>query len=366
MGKSVSLKPILVLGEPFREGEFRLPESSVSPRAMYSPRGVFYDGKTLVVADTGNHRVLIWFSLPERDFTPADVVIGQKDFYSDSPNAGGNPEIGLNMPCGVWIWKGKLIVADAWNHRILIWNEIPKENGKRADIIVGQESFKDTEPKKGFSAKGFFWCYGVCMHRDYLLVCDTGNRRVVGWKGVPEVWREPEIILGNNYPFQWCHQISSNGYSVFIADAGLHRVIGYRDFPEDRIPDVVLGQESFTEVSENLFIQSEKTLRFPYGVSHNERFLAVADTGNHRVLVWRDVPKEGCGIPASDVLGQKNFTDNGENRWEGIRRDTLCWCYGVHVYENLIFVADSGNNRVVVWKVEGEKIFRKGEVERCA
>jgi len=27
---------------------------------MYAPRGVWTDGERVVVADTGNHRVLIW------------------------------------------------------------------------------------------------------------------------------------------------------------------------------------------------------------------------------------------------------------------------------------------------------------------
>ena len=40
------------------------------------------------VVDQGNNRVLIWNSLPRDTGQPADVVIGQKDFTSRSPNMG--------------------------------------------------------------------------------------------------------------------------------------------------------------------------------------------------------------------------------------------------------------------------------------
>lgn len=350
MGESLKAHPILELGEPSKGG-FMLPCKSVSNRAMYSPRGVFYDGNILVVADTGNHRVLIWFSLPEEDYTPADVVLGQRDFLSDSPNAGGNPEIGMYMPCGVFIKDRKLFVADSWNHRILVWETIPEENGKKPDYVIGQKNLKEVEPVKGLEAKGFFWCYGLSFYKDYLLVCDTGNRRIIGWKGEFDYWKEPDIIIGKRYNYQWPHHISSNGEITFIADAGLHRVVGYKKIPQDSVPEVVLGQKDPFHVSENLEMQSEKTLRFPYGVGLSDKFLAIADTGNHRVLVWKNIPERGYGIPADIVLGQRNFQECGENRWEGIKKDTLCWCYGVHVYDNLIFIADSGNNRIVVWKV---------------
>ena len=53
------------------------------------------------------------------------------------------------------------------------------------------------------------------------------------------------------------------------------------------------------------------------------------------------------------ALGQPTLAANGENRWEAVGADTLCWPYGVHWHRGeleLLAIADSGNNRVVLWE----------------
>ena len=54
------------------------------------------------------------------------------------------------------------------------------------------------------------------------------------------------------------------------------------------------------------------------------------------------------------VLGQPSTAANGENRWEMVAADTLCWPYGLDWLRvgdtDLLAIADSGNNRVVVWE----------------
>ena len=332
-----------------------IPPAKASPKSMYGPRGVFYDGNVLAVADTGNHRVLLWFSLPKKNHAEADVVLGQRDFLSDSPNAGGDPSRGLYMPCGVVIHEGRLIVADSWNHRILIWDSIPEKNFTPPDHVVGQPNLTSTEPSKGRKAKlyRFFWCYGVNIIDEYLLVCDTGNRRVIGWKGIPDYGQKPDILLEGEDMFFWPHSIAGNKDLVFIADAGKHRVLGWRGIENlASKPSVILGQRDMSSEEYINGPQSASSLRFPYGVSLGIDVLAVADTANNRVLTWAPPPSQGSYIPANGLVGQESFKDAGENRWKGVREDTLCWPYGVHVYGDLIFIADTGNNRVVIWRRE--------------
>ncbi len=318
---------------------------------MYGPRGVFYDGKHLVVADTGNHRVMIWFSLPEVDHASADVVLGQKDFYSDSPNAGGDPIRGMYMPCGVWIKDGMLFVADSWNHRVLFWERIPEENFKAPDGVIGQDSLENTDPAKGedVSANRFFWCYGVGFWKEGFFVCDTGNRRVMCWRELPEGNREADTVLRG---FMWPHSLVWHRDLLFVADAGNHRVVGIKEPFGEANTKVVLGQKDNQEVVDwSGLPQNERTLRFPYGVSANRDILAVADTTNNRVLLWRNIPSEGFFLPADSVLGQDDFSRVGENKLKGVFKDTLCWPYGVHLWGNYIFVADTGNNRITVWSL---------------
>ncbi len=65
-------------------------------------------------------------------------------------------------------------------------------------------------------------------------------------------------------------------------------------------------------------------LRFPYAVAGADGRLVVADTANNRVLIWHTLPREGLFLPASDVIGQPDFDSNGENRWHAVEHDTLC------------------------------------------
>ena len=61
------------------------------------------------------------------------------------------------------------------------------------------------------------------------------------------------------------------------------------------------------------------------------------------------------GAAADTVLGQHGFDPAGENRWSAVTPDSLCWPYGLSTaadprYGHLLAVADSGNNRVVLWQ----------------
>ena len=52
------------------------------------------------------------------------------------------------------------------------------------------------------------------------------------------------------------------------------------------------------------------------------------------------------------MLGQPDLDANGENRWDAVADDSLCWPYGLSLAGDLLAVADSGNNRVVFWQVD--------------
>lgn len=96
--------------------------------------------------------------------------------------------------------------------------------------------------------------------------------------------------------------------------------------------------------------QTGDRFRFPYGAVVDDGRLAVADTANNRILLWDSLPDDPVGgRPADHVLAQPDFASNGENRWDLVGRDTLCWPYGLHLHRDLLAVADSGNNRVMLW-----------------
>lgn len=358
------------LGAP-APGGLALPPASPSMAWMYSPRGVFLGDRHLVVADSGNHRVLIWHGIPDTDEQPADVVLGQPDGQSEGPAAGGRgPERGMNLPTGVLVHEGRLIVADAWHHRILVWDSVPEVGDTAPDLVLGQSDPASVAENRGgsCSATGLYWPFGIAVVGGTFWVADTGNRRVLGWRGgVPDRDRPADIVLGQPdaasheenrggpagpASFRWPHDISGDDGLLLVADAGDHRVLGWVGHPDaDRDADLVLGQPDFSGSEEWPYgPHTADRFRFPYAVCLDAGTLAVADTANNRVLLWDGMPEGPVGRGADHVLAQPDFGSNGENRWTSVQHDTLCWPYGLSLRGGALAVADSGNNRVTLWR----------------
>ena len=360
------------LGAP-APGGLALPPASPTMAWMYSPRGVYLGENHVVVADSGNHRVLVWHGVPTADEQPADVVLGQPDGVTEGRAANGRgPERGMNLPTGVLVHEGRLIVADAWHHRILVWDEVPVLSDTPPDHVIGQPDAGSVTENQGgeCSAATFYWPFGIAVVGGRFWVADTGNRRVLGWDGgVPTHGRPADVVLGQPDPasreenrgqpagpagFRWPHAITGHDDLLLVADAGDHRVLGWSPPPDADAPaDLVIGQPDFTSASEWPYgPHTGDRFRFPYAValdgSGDSERLAIADTANNRILMWDGLPADGRR--ADHVLAQPDFGSNGENRWTSVQRDTLCWPYGISLRGNRLAVADSGNNRVVIWR----------------
>lgn len=355
-----------------------LPDARPTRDQVYAPRGVLLapngNRLALVAADTGNHRLLVWPDV-RSGTREAAWVIGQPDGVSEGPQAGGRgPRRGLHLPTGLAVVPvpggGRmLVVADGWNHRLVGYDWPVVADDPPPVWWFGQRGPDEVEPNAGGDAGAatLYWPFGVTWQDGWLWVCDTGNRRVLGWDGLPEsAGRSADVVLGQPSPtareenrggppaadsFRWPHQVAvaADG-SFWVADAGNHRVLGWpsppdRDSPADR----VVGQDDLVSTREQPHVpQGPSRLRFPYAVVPVGDGLAVADTANNRVLTW-DRP----GGPATAVLGQDDFAAAGENRWRAVTPDSLCWPYGLSTATDdagtLMAVADSGNNRVTVW-----------------
>ncbi len=363
-------RPLVRLGAASPFG-LALPDARPTASQLYAPRGVWCDDRTLVVADTGNHRVLVWHGLPSASGRPADVVLGQRDFTSEGAAAGGRgPRNGLHLPTAVLVHDGRLVVCDAWHHRVLVWDGIPTASDTPPAYAIGQRSLDDTAPNAGgaIAADTLYWPYGAGVAGGWFWIADTGNRRVLGWPALPDPGTPAAVVLGQDdasrgaenrggapsaRSFRWPHAIAGDHDTLFVADAGNHRVVGWTPVPDgDADAALLLGQAAFADTVELPHRpQGAHRLRFPYGVAHDGDTLAVADTANNRVLLWEGAPRAGVQRPADRVIGQPDFDAAGENRWTAVADDTLCWPYGLWLAGDRLAIADSGNNRVMVWEL---------------
>lgn len=271
------------------------------------------DGK-LFVTDTDNNRVLIWNNLPDEDGAAAEVVVGQVGFGFGAPSTAANR---LNGPQSCIVVDGKLIVADTGNNRILIWNSIPIAGGADADLVLGQDEFdrntandhdqdglEDTNP----SARTLNSPTDVWSDGNRLIIADRGNNRVLIWASFPTEDFAPAIaVLGqasmttatagtSAAELDTPTALACNGQKLYIADRNNHRVLGWNDLPSANFAeaDLVLGQSDFTHGAPNDDDQngtadgqpSARTFRLPSGIELAGSRLLVSDTGNNRFLLF--------------------------------------------------------------------------------
>jgi len=161
--------------------------------------------------------------------------------------------------------------------------------------------------------------------------------------------------------------LASGGNTLFITDANRlgflpvnHRVLVYNNldqlFPpvdasippgSGRCPlcggaaSFVMGQADFTGMD---YATARNRVRTPVGVATDGIHVAVADTLNNRVLLYNSIPTTN-GVNADVVLGQPDFTTNTP----GIGPDHFRAPQGVWIQDGRLFVADSSNNRVLIW-----------------
>lgn len=157
--------------------------AAATANSLSLPSAVWSDGTRLVVADTLNNRVLIWNSFPTSNGQAADLVLGQADFVSADPNRSSavNPPPAANTlqfpQLGVYVLNNQLFVADAYNHRVMIWNSFPTSNGQAANAVIGQPNFTSNTP--GTTATTLNQPSGVFAVGTQLFVTDTNNNRVM-------------------------------------------------------------------------------------------------------------------------------------------------------------------------------------------
>jgi hypothetical protein len=344
------------------------------PQTMFGPRGACLAGPDgpLFVCDTGHHRLLVWNCVPDVDHAPADLLIGQADFSREGRNAKGDVGAAtLNVPTGVCATNDVLAVADAWNHRVLLWFGYPDRINRPADVVLGQADFSCGLANRGAHAARadtLNWCYGVAIAEGRLVVADTGNRRVLVWDGIPETNGAPaDLVLGQkdfitrdenagegagSLGMRWPHGIAVANGLILVSDAGNNRVMAWEGWPRTNgaACAFVLGQSDIMGLDHNraAYYPTDGAMNMPYGLTVQGQRLIVSDTANSRLLGF-DLRDIAMGNGATLLAGQRGFTDKGDNRWGPAVRDSLCWPYNAAACGSTVVIADSGNNRVLLW-----------------
>lgn len=320
----------VVLGQP----DFSKTDIGRSRSALRLPTHVASNGQVLVVADTENNRVLIWRTIPSSNNAPADVVLGAPDFTTI--RAGVLDNKSFRGPQGVWVQGNRLFVADTLNHRVMVWNNIPTANDTPADYVLGQKDFVTTSEREiqqtpvPAAANRLKNPVSVTSDGTRLFIADLGYNRVLIWNSIPTQTETPaNVVLGqpdmtsdlsNNrtalcdsngtdadgkatYPVRCGRTMDfprfalSDGTRLFVADGGNDRVLVWNSIPTTnaQMPDLVIGQPDFEKniVSDtedfftpNLLRGAPNTTRTPTALAWDGENLYVATPFDRRIMVF--------------------------------------------------------------------------------
>ncbi len=338
-------------------------------KTLASPYSVFTLGTKVFIADTANNRVLIYNQIPTNNNVPANVVIGQPDMSSKNPNQGGTPTAQtLNQPASVFTDGTKLFIADKNNHRVLIYNSIPSANNASADLEVGQPSMNTGNINYGgLSASSLYAPQSVYYNGTKLFIADTANNRVLIFNVLPAVnHAAANVIIGQYYPtyntvnygglsgksLYTPTAVTGDGTHLFIADSNNNRVLIFNSIPtvDWTAADFVVGQTSMTANAANQGYSNPtaRTLYSPVGLYANATKLFVVDYYNSRALIYNSIPAAN-NAAADMVLGQPNMTSRLANQGAAAEAYTLNLPYSIILSSNKLLVADTSNNRGLVY-----------------
>ncbi|MFA5098413.1 MAG: hypothetical protein WC490_07320 [Candidatus Margulisiibacteriota bacterium] len=145
--------------------------------------------------------------------------------------------------------------------------------------------------------------------------------------------------------------VSSDGTRLFVADSGNSRVLIYNAIPtvSDVSADIVIGQPDMISSSRNQGGNTRaNTLYYPRGVFSDGTRLFIADTYNNRVLIYNTIPTSN-NASADVVIGQPDMMSNSVNQGGSAGAATLNNPWWIFVSGGKLFVADRDNNRVLIY-----------------
>jgi sugar lactone lactonase YvrE len=274
---------------------------------FHTPSAIAFDANgNLIVADPGTHTIkkLIVES------GAVELIAGvenQKGF------ADGETGVALfNAPIGVAVSENKIFVADTYNDKIRVI-----ENGKVLTVAGSEQGFADAE--SGFGAKFDTPC-GLAIWKDKLIVADTGNRRVRVIEADGKTWTlagngAENSLDGIPYESSFVEPIAvsvDNLGVIYVADGNSIRVIGRRLFP---------FVETLTNTKRGFSDGNLRAARFnrPSGMASDEQGnLFVTDSENQavRVLTGAEIGKTISPEESKKMrVSAADFRQLSEPRW---------------------------------------------------
>jgi uncharacterized protein (TIGR03437 family) len=330
--------------------------------------------------------VLIWNSIPTQNQQPAEVVVGQPDLVSATPDnaftgtaatTAGDKNVETPVMCTVSNGTDSnskptypslcastlsfpryalsdgtsLFIADGGNDRVLIFNQIPTKNGADADIVLGQPDM--TTDVSSNATDSLATPMSLAWDGTNLFVSDTYNQRVVAYtKATPSV---PVTSVRNAASLEiYAEGTVSLGGSINSGDSVTIKI-------EDKsYVYKVVKNDTFTNIVNTLTNAINTGAGDPNAV-------AVSDSAAQAIiLVARKPSKTGNSVTysASVSTSAKITASAGGSTLSGggnaaqVGPGTLITIYGTGLSEST--AADPGTGKTAPTELAGTRVYIDG------
>jgi len=360
------------------------PNNGASALGLNEPTGGTIDATNhwLFVSERNNNRVLVFPLNSTTNLLSSKTptyVLGQPNFITCSSAA---TQSGMDNPLGLAVDSVDhlLYVADSANNRVLVFSTASMSNGMNATYELGQTSFTNSG-YYGVSQSTFNFPDDIAYDsvNSRIFVADSGLNRVMifNTSSITNDMNASYVLGQANFTTGTANQGGSPAINtlstpqnlaydsvnsrLFVADGSNARVMVFNVPTGTNLNGEnaanVLGQANFTS---NAGACTQSGMKDPGGLSYdatNNRLFSL-DNGAARVLVFNVASGTiANGENAAYVLGEPNFTSCS---FGGLGQSGMTLTNGSGsmttgvIYDStnsLLYVADSGNNRVMIFSV---------------
>ena len=249
---------------------------------FHTPSAIAFDKNgDLIVADSGTHTI-------KRLKIESGAVETVAGVENQKGYADGEASAALfNAPIGIAVFDEKIFVADTYNDKIRVI-----ENRRVSTLAGGEQGFADGV---GSEVKFDTPC-GLAIWKNKLIVADAGNHRIRAMEADGKTWTlagngAENLLDGALYESSFVNPlaVSVDDFGViYIADGNSIRAIGRRFFPF--VETLTASKRGFTD-------GTLRTSRFnrPSGLASDKKgnlFVADAENQTIRVLTGAEIGTE--------------------------------------------------------------------------
>jgi hypothetical protein len=317
-------------GYDFRWGDFST--VAVAGKRVY----ITTNGSTLVGYD----------SIPTSATQIPDFVMGATDLYVD-----GNVE-NFVMSNPVPVSNGTSLFASSdFDGSMFVWKNLPDESGAAPDVIYHFCRYQNEETARRHQCEGRFSPWDNTLHGDTFAL--AGRDRLMIWTELPLEGNLPAYDFEGGIGtvrFDELTGVAMDDTYFYVADKRadvVHVWAGIPDGTHDPVATLSVSRpnrlssdgtwlavnstadggtqvfrvDQIVSSGSSSTVGGSSMFNLPEGTSVDNGHVFVADTGNSQVLVWRDVADALAGLPADVILGASGASDTQPE----ITRNQMFW-----------------------------------------